>query len=187
MCGGRAYSYAEVPKVLPNGVESETDSTHHESNGTYASGFNIFVGQNRQIHSNRRRQPREGPIYSLSRPSASSPVLFAGLENSVVGFNFTSVTDAHPDPVFNFKLRFNPRKRFSPFHTWFSSTVDPFALTVYEQLGERRMQMLYQRNPSKKTYESGSDIFQDSEAGYDERLSRISTRTRLSAARSNFR
>lgn len=179
MTGGRAYGYQDVGDTLANKIQSETDDEYLESHGMYESGFNIFVGQNRQINSNRQRGPKESPVYSLSRPSSSSPILYVGLENSVVRFNFTSVMDAHPDPVFSSKLRFDQAKRFSPAETWLNSTPEPFAVTVYEQLGSRNIQMLYQLNPAQLSNMLYAGVFQATEPGYDERLSRMSTFKRL--------
>lgn len=185
MVAGRAYAYCE-PRTDPSksmDVVFDDGDTLDEQDSPHVSGFNVFVGQNRQIASSRRRQPKESPIYSLSRPSSSSSLLYAGLENSVVEFNLTSVADSHPDPVFDHVLK-RQGDKYDPLGSWFSSP--PFALTLYEQMGSRNMQMLYQRNLGR--HQSGLSVhsFEDSEPGYDERLSRISTSTRLSAARRNF-
>ena len=183
MTGGRAYQYHSLPEQQQSSPGPDQNDMFRESDNLHSSGFNVFVGQNRQIPSSRRRQPKESPIYSLSRPSPQSPMLYAGLENSVVSFNFTSAADPHPDPLFDGTLRWS-RGVFDPLSTWFSNP--PFALTLYEHMGSRNMRMLYQRNLGHHRSGLSVQSFEDSEPGYDERLSTISTSTRLSAARSSF-
>ncbi|KAF2153879.1 hypothetical protein K461DRAFT_118090 [Myriangium duriaei CBS 260.36] len=41
----------------------------------------------------------EGPVYTLSSPSAYSPFIYAGLENSVVQICLDGAADVRPDPV----------------------------------------------------------------------------------------
>lgn len=186
LAGGRAYGYQEINDVITTSGDPEADETVKDEGRSSFSGFNVFVCQNRHVRSNRRRQPKESPIYSLSRPSAASPFLYAGLENSVVAFNFTSAMDPHPDPMFSSAIQYTREGRFDPSRTWFSTNAEPFALTLYEQIGTRNMQMLYQRNLGRISNGFYASRFQDPIDGYDERLSRISTSTRLSSARSSF-
>ena len=187
MTGGRVYGYANIISGSPRNLPSSTFRPRVEGTEIYESGWNVFVGQNRQIRTSARRQPKESPIYSLSRPSSVSPILYAGLEDTVVRFNFTSVMDAHPDPIFKQAIRRTADHHFSATDTWFSKPKGPYSLTLYEQMGPLNMQMLYQRNLGQLQRGTCLDHFVDSERGYDERLSRITTSTRLSSARSNFR
>lgn len=41
----------------------------------------------------------EGPVYNLSSPSPYSPLIYVGLENSVVQLCLHGMADAHPDPA----------------------------------------------------------------------------------------
>ena len=208
MAGGRVYSYLDAAKPSTNitedrPVDAESKEAINDSNGIYASGFNIFVGSNRQPRSSRRRQPRESPIYSLSRPSPCSPTLYVGMENAVTKFSFASVMDPYPDPVLQPRVRRTSDGRYSAALTWFLTPNDgdmcgdgrgnytkrevrererkeAYALTLYEQLGKQKMYMRYQRNLGHQAR------FDDVMEGYDERLSRISTGTSLRSSRAGF-
>lgn len=101
MAGASDYDYsASVGSSTPTDIRD----------GTFADGhdWNVFINpRDRYSDSNSRRGPNhwmrrsaESPIYSLSSPSPTSALIFAGVENAVVEFSFTSVLDRSPDPVF---------------------------------------------------------------------------------------
>ncbi|KAG9842791.1 hypothetical protein KCU98_g3437, partial [Aureobasidium melanogenum] len=91
MSGGSMYDYAGA------------SDTNYSSTGDW----NIFINpRDRYVNSAWRgpnswmRRSAEGSVYNLSSPSPTSPFIFAGVENAVVEFNFSSVLDKHPDPIF---------------------------------------------------------------------------------------
>ncbi|KAH0157597.1 hypothetical protein KCU67_g7842, partial [Aureobasidium melanogenum] len=91
MSGGNMYDYA--------GASDTSDSS--------TGDWNIFINpRDRYVNSAWRgpnswmRRSAEGSVYNLSSPSPTSPFIFAGVENAVVEFNFSSVLDKHPDPIF---------------------------------------------------------------------------------------
>jgi hypothetical protein len=91
MSGGSIYDYA--------GASDPNDSS--------IGDWNIFINpRDRYVNSTWRgpnswmRRSAEGSVYNLSSPSPTSPFIFAGVENAVVEFNFSSVLDKHPDPIF---------------------------------------------------------------------------------------
>ncbi|KAH0383882.1 hypothetical protein KCU92_g4952, partial [Aureobasidium melanogenum] len=91
MSGGSMYDYA--------GASDTSDSS--------TGDWNIFINpRDRYVNSAWRgpnswmRRSAEGSVYNLSSPSPTSPFIFAGVENAVVEFNFSSVLDKHPDPIF---------------------------------------------------------------------------------------
>jgi WD40 repeat protein len=93
MSGSSIYEYAGVM-----GGHTSDSST---------GDWNLFINpRDRYANSSWRgpnswmRRSAEGSVYSLSSPSPTSPFVFAGVENAVVEFNFSSVLDKHPDPIF---------------------------------------------------------------------------------------
>ncbi|KAI5238011.1 hypothetical protein E4T47_09290 [Aureobasidium subglaciale] len=91
MSGGSIYDYA--------GSSDTNDSA--------TGDWNLFINpRDRYVNSTWRgpnswmRRSAEGSVYNLSSPSPTSPFIFAGVENAVVEFNFSSVLDKHPDPIF---------------------------------------------------------------------------------------
>jgi len=91
MSGGSIYDYA--------GASDTNDSS--------TGDWNVFINpRDRYVNSSWRgpnswmRRSAEGSVYNLSSPSPTSPFIFAGVENAVVEFNFSSVLDKHPDPIF---------------------------------------------------------------------------------------
>lgn len=91
--GGSQYDYAQVV--------GEEDATSSQGD------WNIFINPRERYANASWRGPNswmrrsaEGSVYSLSSPSPTSPFIYAGVENAVVEFNFTSLNDPHPDPIF---------------------------------------------------------------------------------------
>ena len=58
--------------------------------------WNVFLGPRRHA----RGQSLESPVYSLSRPSSISPVIYAGVQDCVMQLDIVSVLDRHPDPIY---------------------------------------------------------------------------------------
>lgn len=78
-----------------------------ERNGGATGDWNLFINPRDRYANETWRGPNswirrsaEGSVYSLSSPSPTSQFIFVGVENAVVEFNFSSVLDTHPDPIF---------------------------------------------------------------------------------------
>lgn len=103
MSKGKAYSYLDA-----NGDVALIGPKRRGRGDMCSRGWNIFTGNHHQGQADRRgasaARNRESPIYSLSRPSSSSPFFYVGRENQVVQFNMTSMTDKHPDPLFKHSM-----------------------------------------------------------------------------------
>ncbi|KAF2136175.1 uncharacterized protein K452DRAFT_292628 [Aplosporella prunicola CBS 121167] len=114
--GGRAYHYADVgmPTLENTGPEENgliTDDVHPETGTSDSHGWNLFFNPRNQSHNQRGRSGRapdrrsiDSPIYALTSPSPFSPSIFAGVENSVIQMDFTSIADPHPDPMYQHAL-----------------------------------------------------------------------------------
>ncbi|KAK4997281.1 hypothetical protein LTR66_003286 [Elasticomyces elasticus] len=103
MTGGRKYCYEDDSSTGPvAGADSLRNSAHHTR-----GDWNLFINprdrySNHSWHSRNSwmRRSAESSIYSLSSPSSFSPYVYAGIENAIVEFNFSSSSDSHPDPMF---------------------------------------------------------------------------------------
>lgn len=111
MCGGSMYHCLDANTALSQREQQ------HEDRPSDRCAWNVFLNPRntnrfQQSGRNSRRSQRsvESPIYSLSSPSCLSPTLFAGVEDHVVQFDFTSMMDRHPDPVFHQRIRWSGRK-----------------------------------------------------------------------------
>ncbi|THX71838.1 hypothetical protein D6D08_05419 [Aureobasidium pullulans] len=124
MSGGSIYDYAGA-------ADASNDST--------TGDWNIFINpRDRYVNSAWRgpnswmRRSAEGSVYNLSSPSPTSPFIFAGVENAVVEFNFSSVLDKHPDPIFLGKSdRGKGRRNNSP--SYLQHKHDILNLAMYSQ------------------------------------------------------
>ena len=56
-----------------------------------ARDWNVYLGRSRN----------DSSVYSLSRPSSVSPIIYAGTQNCITQIDVVSVLDQHPDPVYN--------------------------------------------------------------------------------------
>lgn len=91
----RTGDYAE------NKIVNET--RRQSGTSLVTGGWNLFLhprNYNRVLHRDVVRTG-DSPVYSLSIPSDTSPSLYAGVEGAVMGLDFLSVTDKHPDPLFS--------------------------------------------------------------------------------------
>lgn len=168
MCNGRAYSYLDA--ASPH-IETRPKYTSADD-GTRASGFNLFGYDGRSGYRSDPQRMRESPVYTLSRPSQSSTSLYAGMENRVVHFNFTQLTDQYPDPVFRYALKRTKRHTIDPLRSWWPSIKSNFNLVMYEQVKSGDLPMLRQRGPDPQTFpkfESIKAMYDDNVAGYDQR------------------
>ena len=113
--GAKCYSYLDAASTAlssnagkANDV-ADIDRTCNVSGAEICKNWNLFLKPHSATYPGRgggnnwARRSAESSIYSLASPSPSSPFLYAGVENAVVEMAFTSPTDAHPDPVFDFK------------------------------------------------------------------------------------
>lgn len=180
MTGGKVYSYLGLESLKSRDAEMlntpESPWGQPGFGGLHESGFNIFASEKtnaRSRHDALAQRHRQSPVYSLSRPCPSSSSLYAGLENYVVHFNFTSLFDAHPDPVYKASLQRMPIKGrpYDPVRSWYPSPNSQSDLTLYEQMGDRSMRILRQRGPFHEHRPAHRlDHFRRVLKGYDERL-----------------
>jgi len=110
--GSHAYHHIPIPtKPLPKRQDYTYNAVIENTKGSASivtGGWNVYLSPRpaRQHPGYPQRQEPRGPsdsspVYSLSLPSATSPNLYAGLENMVENLTFTSVLDRHPDPLFS--------------------------------------------------------------------------------------
>ena len=125
MSGSSQYDY----------VEAAADPHEASSNGDW----NIFINPRDKYASSSWRGPNswmrrsaEGSVYSLSSPSPNSPFIYAGVENAVVEFNFSSMRDRHPDPIFSAPLKNAIIRREQP-SAYFKNKQDVLNLAMYSQ------------------------------------------------------
>lgn len=171
MHGARAYSYSDASighsRTPSNQGLAETQrAMTHESDPANADdlGWTIFCAQTH----------RPSPVYSLSRPSPSSPSLYVGLENEVIHLNFTSLLDGHPDSLFRMK----PGRRGSKLDTigtWSDAKGNSLDLVIWEHCGllNGGFKMLKQKSPHQLRGRDAQFSAPGSLPGYDERLTRV--------------
>lgn len=157
--GGRTYHYLDA-------LSSPDTTSVSPDNDFVSEGWNIFSSpydaQNRRWH-----RGQESPIYSLSRPSNSSSSLYVGRENSVIHFNFTSMLDKHPDPVFRHSVMRNPRGDIDARKTWDQDGRHKvLSLSMYDQTHQGHMPLKVQRGAAQLQV-VGADM--KTLPGYDER------------------
>jgi len=138
--GGRSYHYLDA--LATGGIEDMTTSP--VQGDIHSGGWNVFASpydqQNRRWH-----RGQESPIYSLSRPSASSTSLYVGRENSVTQFNMTSMLDKHPDPVFRHAVVRKPGGAIDPKRTWDSDGKHRvLSMSMYDQTVQGHMNLKIQ-------------------------------------------
>ena len=88
-------SNAPKSSKVQNGFEN---CTFHDSKFERRS-WNVFLSHGNHQYGSGKFS--DSPVYSLSRPSQSSPTFFAGIESTVLQFDMVSVMNRHPDPIFN--------------------------------------------------------------------------------------
>ncbi len=170
MAGGKAYYAADLescsaqtsrnpPTPAPGGGGVCCD-WHYEVRFDRRD-WNIFLNpRGPGFYKLGTRRSSESPIYSLSSPSASSPSLYAGVENAVVQFDVVGMMDRHPDPVFRYgppKIRgardAEVRRKWDPHR-------DVMRLAMYEQVNMGSMRLRVQ---------SSVGDMESSMRGWDER------------------
>jgi WD40 repeat protein len=133
--GGRTYHYTDVGSS-PDSPKSKDTSKK--------SGWNLFLNPRNNINPTSSRWQRsratESPVYSLSSPSATSPTLFAGVENNVVELDFISMLDKHPDPIFAHGLARDQRGNINIVKSWNpKGDVLNFAMYDHSKTGFARL------------------------------------------------
>ena len=151
--GGRAYHYSDTggKPQSPTSLQSSKDS-----------GWNVFLNPRNDPQprwSWSRARAVESPVYSLSMPSATSPTLFAGVENHMVELNFTSMLDKHPDPVFSRGIVRDPRGNVNIIKSW-NPKHDVLNFAMYEHAPGAGMRLRTQ---------AGIGLYNGQLSGYDER------------------
>lgn len=110
MPGEKVYYASDLDPCIPNRRSRGSDLNsqtrcrspaccmfHHDSRHSRRD-WNVFLGT--RSHGN--DQSIESPVYSLSRPSSSSPIFYAGVENRILQIDMVSVLDRHHDPLYGF-------------------------------------------------------------------------------------
>jgi hypothetical protein len=148
--GGRAYRNIEVapPKADPrNASNARHPNPTREKAGEYKAHYNwtLFMSPRtdsrlRQAHDRRQTHTGDSPIYSLSIPSASSPTVFAGVENGVYQLDFTSILDRYPDPVFAPTIERTQRGEIDVKTSW-NPNGDVMNLSMYDKTDETSLGM----------------------------------------------
>lgn len=99
--GAKAYSHLDAINPIP---DDEPWKKSRQAERT--RDWSLFLKPHSATYPGRgggnnwARRSAESSIYSLASPSPSSPYIYAGVENAVVEMAFTSLLDAHPDPVY---------------------------------------------------------------------------------------
>ncbi|OCL13811.1 hypothetical protein AOQ84DRAFT_332091 [Glonium stellatum] len=169
VAGGRAYHYLDVPVTAatkPNQSHRPNPHQPSQSHSAKASthyGWNLFLNPRNYVprqHQRSSHRSAESPIYSLSLPSAASPTLFAGVENNVVQFDFVSMLDAHPDPLFNPVLERSYRTGRIDVKSSWNPRHDILQLAMYEQSPENggAVQLLRQAGVGRYRGEMGREL-----------------------------
>lgn len=143
-------------------------------------GWNLFLHQ-RDYHGTGRRDRfrrqerlrsgplaanRASPVYSLSIPSSCSPTIFAGLEGQVVQVDMASMTDKHPDPVFENSIVRRPSTGEIDIRGTWDPKGDVMDLAMYEHEEGGGVDLMTQADSYKL-------LFPDEWVeGYDERWRR---------------
>ncbi|KAI4847836.1 hypothetical protein E4T44_04283 [Aureobasidium sp. EXF-8845] len=156
MSGGSIYDYA--------GASDTNDSS--------TGDWNVFINpRDRYVNSTWRgpnswiRRSAEGSVYNLSSPSPTSPFIFAGVENAVVEFNFSSVLDKHPDPAFlGSSSKAKGRRDNTP--SYLQHKKDVLNLAMYSQGTDGSREGMKLRTQRSVEETLGQDI---NTAGLDER------------------
>ncbi|ORY14629.1 hypothetical protein BCR34DRAFT_623222 [Clohesyomyces aquaticus] len=96
--GSHAYHHISIPSTNTANNEPPKDVP-------VTGGWNLYLNPRNPPRQSTPRAPyhrtsTDSPIYSLSIPSSTSPSVYAGLEGAVMGLDFLSVIDKHPDPIF---------------------------------------------------------------------------------------
>lgn len=99
--GSKAYSYLDATDPIP-----DDEPWRRGRHAGKTKDWSLFLKPHSATYSGRgggnnwARRSAESSIYSLTSPSPTSPHIYAGVENAVVEMAFTSILDAHPDPVY---------------------------------------------------------------------------------------
>ncbi|KAL9093067.1 MAG: hypothetical protein Q9165_004205 [Trypethelium subeluteriae] len=181
--GGRVYHYIDAiaqerenrasksrsSDIIANNRDEATElGTKNLVGGT---GWNLFLNP-REMHAApgrghstwSSRRAVESPVYSLSMPSAYSPILFAGVENALVQIDFASVLDRHPDLIHATGMKFDATGGVDIRQTW-NRKCDVLNLGMYEQMNSvngETMRLKVQKSLQSKDWEVRPD-------GLDER------------------
>lgn len=128
--GGSQYDYTEI------GNDKNADSSR--------DNWNIFINPRERYANSSWRGPNswmrrsaEGSIYSLTSPSPTSPFIYAGVENAVVEFNFSSLSDRNPDSTFTCSIGSGKAKsKAARLPAYFKSKNEVLNLAMYSQGSE---------------------------------------------------
>jgi hypothetical protein len=150
--GSHAYHSASFPSKPPNRKLNAQSGDYTESkiirdtmdgNNLVSGGWNLFLHPRRHDMRDAQRSIRTdaSSVYSLSLPSPTSPFLYAGLEGAVMGIDFLSVMDKHPDPFFAQTVDRFPDSGTIDIKSSYNPFDDVFDLGMYEQGTEQALDM----------------------------------------------
>lgn len=160
--GSKCYSYLDAQ---PSGTVSTEIVSNRDWSlflKPHSASANAPHGQGQSW---RARRAAESSIYSIASPSATSPHVYAGIENNVVELAFTDVLDPHPDPSYfrPWKIGVNGKGE-QEWNGWKPKEV--IDLACYDQRAD--MRLCAQRSMSEMA-RSGGKPFEDAIPGLDER------------------
>lgn len=177
MPGGKAYHSVDLAPCstatsrtppTPRPVDSGVCCDFHYEHKHDRRDWNLFLNPRGPAYYRLgSRRSSESPVYALSAPSACSPFVFAGVENSIIQFDMVGIMDKHPDPVFQRgyaagnaeSLATEPRRTWDP-------QSDVLKLAMYEQvpIGSMRLRVQVGVDPVALGQGYGDPI-----PGWDER------------------
>ncbi|KAF1829537.1 hypothetical protein BDW02DRAFT_573888 [Decorospora gaudefroyi] len=140
-----------------------------------SGGWNLYLNprvpppRNAYTHDYSRAR-EDSPVYSLSIPSATSQMLYAGLEGVIQSLTFHAIADPYPDTMLSQALTRFPESGAVDVHGSYNPHGDVLNLGMYEQGSEEGpgMQLLVQDSVAASALRKGR---RDSarEKGLDER------------------
>ncbi|KAF2274725.1 uncharacterized protein EI97DRAFT_97930 [Westerdykella ornata] len=136
-------------------------------------GWNLYLRPNNRIRGVSIGHPYQAPssVYSLSIPSSTSPSLYAGLTGCVLGLDFVSVLDKHPDPLHaGNRLQYLDTGNVDVVRTY-NPDNDVLDLSMYHQgtEGELDMSLFVQHGANNEVAEFAKSRDSAKLAGMDER------------------
>jgi WD40 repeat protein len=144
LSGSHSYHYISVPSSKPAGnttpAPKSQDITFNprvKSTGSppTTGGWNLYLNP-RNPRQPARQRTADSPIYSLSIPSPTSPMLYAGIEGSITSLSFLSVTDPYPDTHLSSNVSRFPDTGLIDIKKTYNQSDDVLNLGMYEQGNE---------------------------------------------------
>lgn len=122
-----------------------SEAVNHRGLSPISGGWNVFLHPRNQVRHRtpQFRMPRseDSPVYSLSIPSQTSSSVYTGVEGAVLGLEFLSVVDKHPDPLFASGIERFPDSNSIDIKQSYNPSNDVLNLGMYEQGNEQALGM----------------------------------------------